>query len=211
MARPHEQPRPAGNGVVRLLDAFSAGDPGQVLSLRELLAGLRHSAFGMFLFVSILPGFIPIPGVGGAVGGPLVILIGLQLLAGLRQPWLPDFIGRRGPRRATMVRFCDRIRPWLGQLEHLIRPRLQVLTDSRAARVFTGLLLVLLGVLLALPIPLTNYLFAALILLYALALMERDGVLLLALWLASAAALAGMVLVSGQLTALVASWLRYLG
>ena len=86
-----------------------------------------------------------------------------------------------------------------------------MLTDSRAARVFTGLLLVLLGVLLALPIPLTNYLFAGLILLYALALMERDGVLLLALWLASAAALAGMALVSGQLTALVASWLRYLG
>ncbi|HET6396259.1 MAG TPA: exopolysaccharide biosynthesis protein [Pseudoxanthomonas sp.] len=201
---------PAGNGVTRLLRAFSEGDSDQVLTLHDLLAGLRRSAFGMFLFVSILPGFIPIPGVGGAVGGPLVVLIGLQMLVGLQQPWLPGFIGRRGPRRRTMVRFCDRIGPWLARLEHLIRPRLQPLAGSRLANAFTGLLLVLLGVLLALPIPLTNYLFASLLLLYALALMERDGALLLALWLVSAATLVGMGLLSEQLTDLVGAWLQRL-
>ena len=49
----------------------------------RLLQGLGRTAFGMFLFVSILPGFIPIPGTGGMISGPLVVLIGLQLLVGL--------------------------------------------------------------------------------------------------------------------------------
>lgn len=200
----------AGNGIARLLRAFAHGDPDQVLTLDGLLAGLGRSAFGMFLFVSILPGFIPIPGFGGAVSGPLVILIGLQLLVGLAQPWLPRFIGRRGPRRATMIRFCDRITPWLSRLEHIVRPRLQELTGHRLASMFTGLLLVLLGVLLALPIPFTNYLFAGLLLLFALALLERDGALLLVLWLVSAATIIGMGLLSEQLADLVAEWLQRL-
>lgn len=200
MSRPTEPAaRPAGSAVVRLLQGFTEGDPEQVLELRGLLSGLGRSAFGMFLFVSILPGFVPIPGVGGAVGGPLVILIGLQLLVGLGQPWLPGFIGRRGPKRRTMQRFCQRIEPWLRRLEHLVRPRLQGLTGNRLANSFTGLLLVLLGILLALPIPMTNYLFAGALLLYALALLERDGALLLVLWLLSVAGVTAMCLLSGQL------------
>jgi hypothetical protein len=38
---------------------------------------------------------------GGAVSGPLVVLIGLQMLFCLRRPWLPGFIARRGPKRGT--------------------------------------------------------------------------------------------------------------
>src|SRR3546814_1261230 len=53
----------------------------------------------MLLFVSTLPAFIPIPGVGGAISGPLVILIGAQLLVGRRTPWLPEFVARHGPHR----------------------------------------------------------------------------------------------------------------
>jgi hypothetical protein len=54
--------------------------------------------------------------------------------------------------------------------------------DSRIAGVVTGLLLLLLGFLLSLPIPLTNYLFGGTLLAFALALLERDGVLMLVAW-----------------------------
>ena len=203
-------PPAAGNGIARLLQSFAHGDPEQVLALDGLLHGLGRSAFGMFLFVSILPGFIPIPGFAGAVSGPLVVLIGVQLIAGLRKPWVPGFIGRRGPRRSTMARFCNRITPWMARLEHLVRPRLQVLTGNRMANAFTGLLLVALGLLLALPVPMTNYLFAGILLLFALALMERDGALLLGLWLVSTAGLLSMGLLSERLVVLVGRWLEQL-
>ncbi|ADV27706.1 Exopolysaccharide synthesis ExoD [Pseudoxanthomonas suwonensis 11-1] len=213
MARPTDPagPTPARSGLTRLLDGFAQGDPDELLTLDHLLGDLGRSAFGMFLFVSILPGFIPVPGAAGVVAGPLVVLIGLQLIAGLSRPWLPRFVGRRGPRRSTLNRFRQRIAPWLGRLEHLVRPRLQGLAGNRAANALTGLLMAVLGVLLALPIPMTNYVFAGLLLLFALALLERDGALLLCLWLVSATTIGVMAVVSGELAALVGQWIDRLG
>ena len=52
------------------------------------VGGLGRGAFGMFLFVSVLPGFIPIPGFAGVVSGPLVAMIGLQLIIGAVATWL---------------------------------------------------------------------------------------------------------------------------
>ena len=56
-----------------------------------------------------------------------------------------------------------------------------------------------LGLLLALPIPFTNYIFGVLMLAYALALIERDGALMLFNWLAGIAAVVFFGLGSGQL------------
>ena len=91
--------REAGTRV--LLDAMLEGDHAQDLRFADLLAGLGRRAFGMMLFVASLPAFIPVPGVAGAISGPLCALVGLQLLVGLRRPWLPGFIARRGPKRAS--------------------------------------------------------------------------------------------------------------
>ena len=198
---------PPGNGIARLLRSFAQGDPEEVLALDRLLYGLGRSAFGMFLFVSVLPGFVPIPGFAGVVSGPLVALIGLQLIVGLRKPWVPAFIGRRGPRRSTMARCCDRISPAMARLEHLVRPRLRALTRSRMANAYTGVLLICLGLLLALPLPMTNFVFAGTLLLFALALMERDGALMLVLWTLSTAGLVATGMLSEELARLVHGWL----
>lgn len=209
MTLPAERTRqvPPGNGITRLIGSFSQGDPDEVLTLDGLLQGLGRSAFGMFLFVSVLPGFVPIPGFAGVVSGPLVALIGLQLMVGMRTPWVPRFIGRRGPRRGTMARFCDRIAPWMARLEHLVRPRLQSLTGNRLANAFTGALLICLGLLLALPLPMTNFVFAGALLLFALALMERDGALMLVLWGMTSAGLLATGLLSESLAHLIHRWL----
>ena len=188
------------SGTRALLDALAQGDPDETVTLRDLLAGLNRRAFGMLLFASVLPAFIPIP-IGGAISGPLVMLIGVQLAIGMRRPWLPGFLATRGPHRHALARFDRMISPWLARLEHLIRPRLPVLLDHRLAGVVTGLLLVLLGLLLSLPIPLTNYLFGGLLLVFALALLERDGVMMLVAWIAGAIAVAIFGFLSGNLAA----------
>jgi hypothetical protein len=188
------------SGTRALLDALAQGDPDETVTLRDLLAGLNRRAFGMLLFASVLPAFIPIP-IGGAISGPLVMLIGVQLAIGMRRPWLPNFLATRGPHRHALARFDRMISPWLARLEHLIRPRLPVLLDHRLAGVVTGLLLVLLGLLLSLPIPLTNYLFGGLLLVFALALLERDGVMMLVAWIAGAIAVTVFGFLSGNLAA----------
>ena len=196
--------------TVALLDGFANGNPDDVLRLGDLLKDFGPAAFGMLLFLGVLPAFIPVPGVGGAVGGPLVILVGVQLLLGMRKLWLPVFLARRGPHRSAMMRFRQRMAPWLRRLEKLVRPRMTAFLDNRIALSFTGLLLVLLGVLLALPIPFTNYVFGFLLLLFAFALLERDGALLLVAWIAGSIAVVVFGFLSGNLvaatTALLARW-----
>lgn len=197
----------APHGLRAVLDTLCDGDPDEHLALRDLVGGLGRSTFGVLLLVATLPAFIPIPGVAGALSGPLVMLVGLHLLVLLRKPWLPDFVARRGPQRSTLIRF-DRVGDrWLRWLERLVRPRLPAMIDHPLATIFTGLQLVLLGLLLALPIPFTNFLFGGLLLLYALALLERDGVLMLISWLAGIVAIYISGSVSGNLAAMAWAWL----
>lgn len=195
-------------GTRALLDALAEGDPDDQLRLGELLAGLGRRAFGVLLFLAIPPAFIP--GVAGVISSPIVVLVGLQLMAGMRRPWLPRFLAQRGPHRNVLIKFDAWFSPWLARLETLIRPRLTALLEHRAANVFTGLLLLLLGVLLALPIPLTNGLFGGLLLLFALALLERDGAWMLAAWIAGAIAVAVFGVLSGNLAAMLAGWIERL-
>jgi len=194
-------------GTRELLAAMALGDPGDQLRFADLLIGLGKRVFGMMLFVATLPAFIPIPGVGGAIGGPLVVLVGVQLLIGLRKPWLPRFIAERGPHRSAVQRFETVLDPWLRRVERFSRPRLPGILDHRATAMFTGLQLVLLGVLLALPIPFTNYVFGLLLLAYALALLERDGALMLWAWLGGIVAIGFFGVLSGALATAATEWL----
>ena len=209
--RPADRPEGIHEAGTRvLLDGFATGDPDDVLQLGAVFAGLGKRSFGMLLFVSTLPAFIPIPGVGGAISGPLVALIGAQLLVGLRKPWLPAFIARHGPHRHSVSRFRDLLSPWLARLERVVRPRASGMLDHRLASAVTGLLLILLGILLSLPIPFTNFLFGALLLLFSLALLERDGLLMGVAWAMGAIAVGVFGVLSGQLAAMAARWVDLL-
>ncbi|WP_132999609.1 exopolysaccharide biosynthesis protein [Luteimonas arsenica] len=204
MTEHHRKPPAASARAV--LAALAAGPEGEVVTLGSVIEGLGGSLFGMLLFIATLPAFLPIPGVAGALSGPLVSLIGLQLLVFMRRPWLPRMISGRGPKRGTLARFEHRVSPWLLRLERVVRPRLPAMIDHPLARAFTGLLLVLLGILLALPIPFTNYPLGLLLLVAALALVERDGLLMVFAWIAGTVAVAVLGVTGGTLATLAAEW-----
>ena len=186
-----------------LLAEIAAGDPdaatadAQTVTFDEILRRFSHRAFGVLVLVCTLPAFLPIPAGAGAISGPLVALLGAQMLFGKRFPWLPQRLRRRGLQRARFAQFSQRMRPWLLRVERLVKPRLAGFTQHIACHVVSGLLLLVLGILLSLPIPLTNYPFALLISAYAVALIERDGVLMLIAWAVSAAVIVGFGLASG--------------
>lgn len=199
----HKKPREPGTRA--LLDLLALGDPDDQLKLGEMLTGLGRRAFGMLLFLAVPAAFIP--GVAGVISSPIVILVGLQLMVGMRKPWLPKFLASRGPHRHVLIRFDKWFSPWLARLEKIIRPRLTFMLDHRLISILTGLMLVLLGVLLALPIPLTNGMFGAVLLLYALALLERDGLLMLAAWALGIAEIGFFGALSGNLVAMATRWI----
>lgn len=184
--------------------AERAAEP--ALTLGELLDQFRSRAFGVFLLVSLLPAFLPVPVGMGAISGPLVSLIGLQMLLRLDHPWLPRRLSRHTLAATTLVRFRDRTRSWLHRLERVSRPRNEFLIDHPAASSATGGLMLLLGVLLALPIPLTNYPFALVLLFFAVALIERDGRVMLVAWVLGAIELLLFALFSQQIAGWITSY-----
>lgn len=196
--------RAAGAGTRALLDQLAEGDPDDLIHLGDLMTGLGRRAFGVLLLIAIPPSFLP--GVAGVISTPIVLLVGLQLMGGMRRPWLPKWLATRGPHRSTLIKFDKWFSPVLAKLEKAVKPRMTGLLDHRLAGMVSGLLLILLGVLLALPIPLTNGIFGGLLLLFALALLERDGALMAVAWTTGAAAVAVFGILSGNLAAMLARW-----
>lgn len=189
-----------------LADLAKGGDQ-QLIPFGSLLEGFGRRGFGVLLLAVTLPTFIPLPVGVGAITGPLIALVGLQMLLMLDQPWLPRALRRRGMQRETYARFLARTRPWLERIERISRPRLQGLSERRAANMVTGLLVLLNGLLLALPVPFTNYPFGALMLLFSMAVIERDGAMMLVAWVLGSAAVVAALLLSEQVWELVTGWL----
>jgi hypothetical protein len=78
--------------------------------------------------------------------------------------------------------------------------------DHPAAKAISGLLLVVLGGLLALPIPLTNYPFGLVLLVFAVALIERDGRTMALAWALGAAEVLAVVLFVDDVAKLLLSF-----
>ena len=170
--------------TAELLRTAPDSTSGDTITLGEFLDAIGERAFGFVILILALPNFIPVPiGVGGVMG-VIVIFIGLQMLAGLEHPWLLRKLRARGVSRASVEKFVKRLTPLLRWLERICRPRFEKLTEHPGHRI-TGFLLVLVGIALALPIPFTNYVFGLLLVVYAVALIERDGIALVVAWIAS--------------------------
>lgn len=186
----------------QILRELAAGplDP----SLDAILAAFGRRAFGAALLLAIMPAFLPLPFGVGAISGPLVSILGLQMLFARRQPWLPKRWREKTVPRTRLDGFNAKMGGVLRWIERLCRPRLNGLATRLGATLFTGAQLVLLGALLALPIPLTNYPFGLLLVLYALALVERDGLLQLVAWALGLGTITASVLLSTEVVDLLA-------
>src|SRR3990167_3672557 len=199
----HKEKKPQPITTRALVEELATGNPDDDLTLGELLDRLSERSFGLFLLIVMLPTFIPIPVGVVAISGGLTSLIGLQFLARFEHPWLPRFIAKHEIHRHRLISFRDRMGKWLDRIEKLTKPRNQGMLTHPIAHAFTGLLLVILGAALSLPLPLTNYPFGLVLLAFAFALIERDGRLMILAWIAGLAEIAMIVGFSSQIVGIV--------
>jgi hypothetical protein len=102
------------------------------------------------------------------------MIVSAQMVFGRSSPWFPARIDRRGVTKSELQRLIDKIQ-WLeSRIERIFRPRLATLTGPAATRV-VGLVCFLLALLAAIPVPLFHIAPAAAIVLFGLALIYRDG------------------------------------
>lgn len=170
-------PKPFFSALHDLLDR-----EGEV-TLGELPRAMGGQTYGLLILLLSLPGLLPGINVGAApLGGLGVIALGLQMLWGVPQPWVPE--------RFRRVPFHKgRIKGGLARLEGLLRR----FSGPRAAprsihKGWVGLGVAWTGLLLAAPIPLpfANILPAAILCLFGAAILEERP---LWAWLATAASL----------------------
>ena len=174
----HRKPGKTGPSLSEILTRIADDDARPRISVGDLLVALSDRAIGALIFVFAFPNTVPMPpGVSSVLGAPLLFLTA-QLALG-RSPWLPKAIADRSMDRIHFATIVRRIAPWLSRAERLLRPRLQMLARPPFENLIGGACL-LLSIILFLPIPMGNMPPAVAICLFALAILARDGVWVLA-------------------------------
>jgi len=194
----------AGRSLSELLLSMAEPLDRERVSVRDLIDALGDRALGALLFLFAFPNVLPVPpGTSAVLGAPLVFLAA-QLMVG-RGPWLPRLLSSRSMSRTDFASLVRRIAPWLKRGELMLRPRLSWL--ARPPMEFgIGAVCLLLAIVLVLPIPLGNVLPAVAISLLALAIVERDGLWVLAglgLALVSATVVSGVIFAGVKATMLL--------
>lgn len=183
----------------RLLHQILDGHEGDRLTLSDLSGQLRDRAWGGLLLIFAAINLLPLPPGTTTITGLPLLVITAQMAAGRARPWFPAKIDRRGIGVDHLARIATKIAPWEARIERILQPRLCQLTNHRAARII-GAVGLMLSVILWLPIPLGNHAPAATLTLFALALIYRDGLLVI---LGALATIASLFLVS---VTFVAAW-----
>lgn len=182
MATETHPPRPLP--LSQRLAQIVAEDGPDRLSFTELAKQLHARAWGGLLVIFAAINVIPLPPGASIFFAIPLIIVTTQMAFGRASPWFPARIDRRGVTKHDLSRLIEKME-WLEvRVERMFRPRLAVLTGPTASRLI-GIVCFILALLTTLPI--VHVAPAAVIVLFGLALIYRDGVLVIA------AAVAGLV------------------
>jgi hypothetical protein len=156
-----------------------ASQPGERLSVRDIMAVLQDRAFALLIVLLGLPNCLPMPPPIPLICGLLLTLVAVQIALGRPTPWLPQRLLARSIARSDVERAALKAAPAFRRLERFSRPRMTFL-DSPVSLRIVGLILLLmaLGLLFAPPfigqIPL-----GLAVCLVGIGLVERDGIVML--------------------------------
>lgn len=153
------------------------------LSLGEALDSLKTSAFALSTVLLCLPFLQPLTlGPLSSIGGLVLCSLGWQLARGRDVIWLPDRIYQVKPSTKLWDRLLGLCTWLIKMLARITRERLVSWVDGRFGERLCGSLIALGGALLVIPVPIlpfNNTLPALAMLFAAIALLERDGLMVL--------------------------------
>ncbi len=149
---------------------------GPEVSLQWVFEALHERAFSFFLLILALPCCIPfLYGIPQVVALPLMF-VSAQIVLGRRVPWLPKSLAERNVSTEGLRSLAQRAGPWLRRIEAISHPRLGLLTRPPADRL-VGLALVVFSASILVPLPGTNTVPGFAVVVIAMGLLQRDGLL----------------------------------
>lgn len=157
-----------------------ASQDGDRLTVGDIVAVLRDRAFALLVVLLGLPNCLPMPPPIPLVCGLLLLLVAVQIAAGMSAPWLPRRLLGRSIARQDVERAVRRAVPVLQRLERWSRPRMRVFESALGMRGM-GLALLTLAMALIVAAPIIGQIPLGLaVCLVGLGLVERDGVVVIA-------------------------------
>ncbi|MEO1796237.1 MAG: exopolysaccharide biosynthesis protein [Pseudomonadota bacterium] len=189
----------------RLEDLAREAGEGSV-TLDWVLGQFKERAFGLFLLILALPCCIPfLYGIPQVVALPLMF-VSFQVVMGREVPWLPARLAGREVSAAGLASLAARAGPWLRRIEAVSKPRLVALTRAPADRI-VGAALVLFSASILVPLPGTNSVPGLAVVIVAMGLLQRDGILVILGSLLGTAWIASLIFAGASLVSLLRGWI----
>jgi len=163
----------------RVLGDLARGE-GERLSLDQALEALGDRSSGGVILVLTLVSLCLPPGLSAVPATPLA-LVGLQMLFGRSEPWVPRFVRDRSLDRRRAGRVFDKMRPTLQRMERFLKPRWPRLLRPAHLRL-VGLGCVALSLPMIVPIPFAHSTAGIGLIAFSAGLLIGDGAALLAGW-----------------------------
>lgn len=154
----------------------------KAVSVEEILKILSGKGHVLLLIFLSLPFCQPlqIPGLSTPFG-LVIAFFGFRMAFG-KDLWLPKRLLSKKLASATVQKISEKCLKLMKKMMRWVHPRLEKMYQHRIMHICNGLLIVLLGIFLALPlpIPLSNVAAGWAIFLVSIGLLEDDGIFILA-------------------------------
>jgi hypothetical protein len=184
--------------VGEVLDSVEDAGAGRKVSVEEIVEEIGDRSFGPLLLVPAIILVSPASGIPSVptIGSLIISLIAIQMVIGCKRLWLPAFIRNRRIDKNKLDRALGYMRKPAVVIDRLTRPRLTFLTE-RPFTIFPAA--VWSAMVLFAPafetVPFSVSVIAGAVALFALALVAKDGVVMIvALFVLVAAVLGGVSL-----------------
>ncbi|EJM99254.1 exopolysaccharide biosynthesis protein [Phyllobacterium sp. YR531] len=175
MGSDHRPESPAGTKRLSTVLVELGNTPAERISFDDILVALSERSFGALLILFSALNLLPLPPGSSTVFGIPLVLLSIQMLIGLENPWFPAFLRRKSMRTETYRSGIARLESVLARFERLARPRYWLFPQIIVERV-VSIVALLMSLIVILPIPLINQIPALSIILLAIGLGEQDGV-----------------------------------
>ncbi len=157
-----------------------AGATDERVSVGEIVHRIGEGAFPPLMLAPALVVVTPASAIIGlsTFCGMIVALVAFQMVIGRDRLWLPAFILNRTVRQQRLERILGHIERPARFIDRLTRRRLTILIDPPMARLWALICLLLSLIIPVLElVPMSSTIIAATISLFALAMLARDGLL----------------------------------
>lgn len=164
------KPRPLSK-VLRDLAAEERG----VVTVRRMRNALADRSFATFLVFTAGINLLPFPPGSTLILGVPIVLVAFQMVMGYQTVWLPRFFLRRSLSQKAFHKMTTWLIPFLERMENWVRPRYWPFPNAKSAEKIVGLIALVFGTAVVIPIPFGNWLPALAAFICGVALSERDG------------------------------------